>query len=222
MPDWLYHTLRFLHPFGMFLAFAAAPIALGSTKGGRRHVRAGQVFAAGMTLGAVAGIGLSLNHSPPAYALLYFGFITLFYVASGYLAPRIGRGSVDDYRWDRAATALGVAASVAMIWYGLLEFTARALIGGDVIYGGIGLAVGVNHARWRGPADPSRWRVEHLTSLTAAYQVVWYFVFALYIPVLPRAAQVLLPASVGVAAILWMRRRFGNTRSTVSLEALAS
>jgi hypothetical protein len=221
MPDWLYHTLRFLHPFGMFLAFAAAPIALGSTKGGRHHVLAGKVFAGGMVLGAVAGILMSLNHSPPAYSLLYFGLITLFYLATGYLAPRIGRGSCTDYRWDRAATALGAAGSVAMIWHGLLEFTPSALIGEGAVFGGIGFTIAASHARWRGPADPSRWRVEHLTSLLAAYQVVWAFIFGLYIRVLPRSAQVLIPAVVGVAAILWTRRRFGEARGTVPVKALA-
>jgi hypothetical protein len=98
---------------------------------------------------------------------------------------------------------------VGLIRNGLLEFTPRALIGEGVIYGGIGLVVAAAHARWRGPAEPSRWRVEHLTSLLAAYTVVWLFVFSLYIRVLPREVQVLGPAIVGVVAILWARRRFG-------------
>lgn len=81
------------------------------------------------------------------------------------------------------------------------------LIEEGVIYGAIGLAVATAHAQWQGPADPSRWRVEHLTSLLAAYTVVWLFVFSLYITVLPPAARVLIPAVVGCAAILWARRR---------------
>jgi hypothetical protein len=212
VPDeWYYHTLRFLHPLGAFLAFAAAGVALLSIKGGRRHVVAGRWFVGGMTLGATAGILLSLRHSPPAYGLLFIGLVTLSFIATGYLAPAIGRGSRRDYRWDRAATVLGVLASVALIWNGLLDFTPRALIEDGVIYGGIGLAVSVAHARWRGPADPSRWRVEHLTSMLAAYTVVWSFIFELYIRVvLPRAAQVLIPSMLGSAAILWARRRFGT------------
>jgi hypothetical protein len=136
--------------------------------------------------------------------------VTLSFVATGYLAPGIGRGSRRDYRWDRAATALGVLASVALIWNGLLDFTPTALIGEGVVYGGIGLAVAAAHARWRGPAEPSGWRVEHLTSLLAAYTVVWLFVFSLYIQVLPMTARVLIPATAGSAAILWARRRFGT------------
>jgi hypothetical protein len=209
--DWYYHTLRFLHPLGAFTAFVAATVALLSVKGGRRHIVAGRWFLGGMTLGATAGILMSLRHSPPPYGLLFIGLMTLSFIATGYLAPGIGRGSGQGYRWDRAATVLGVLASVALIWNGLLDFTPRALIEDGVIYGGIGLAVSAAHARWRGPADPSRWRVEHLTSMLAAYMIVWSFIFELYIRVvLPRAAQVLIPSIVGSAAILWTRRRFGT------------
>ena len=212
MSDELYHSvLRFLHPLGAFTAFVAATVALVSVKGGRRHIVAGRWFLGGMTLGATAGILMSLRHSPPVYGLLFIGLVTLSFIATGYLAPGIGRGSGRDYRWDRAATVLGVLASVALIWNGLLDFTPRALIEDGVIYGGIGLAVSAAHARWRGPADPSRWRVEHLTSMLAAYMIVWSFIFELYIRVvLPRAAQVLIPSIVGSAAILWARRRFGT------------
>jgi len=211
MPDdWYYHTLRFLHPLGAFTAFVAATVALLSVKGGRRHIVAGRWFVGGMTLGATAGILMSLRHSPPSWGLLFLGLVTLSFIATGYLAPAVGRGSRRDYRRDRAATVLGVLASVALIWNGLLDFTPRALIEDGVIYGGIGLAVSTAHARWRGPADPSRWRVEHLTSMLAGYTVVWSFIFELYIRVvLPRAAQVLIPSIVGSAGILWARRRFG-------------
>jgi hypothetical protein len=164
-----------------------------------------------MALGATAGILMSLRHSPLPFGLLFLGLVTLSFIATGYLAPGIGRGSGRDYRWDRAATVLGVLASVALIWNGLLDFTPRALIEDGVIYGGIGLAVSAAHARWRGPADPSRWRVEHLTSMLAAYTVVWSFIFELYIRVvLPRPAQVLIPSIVGSAGILWARGRFGT------------
>ena len=221
MPDELYHSvLRFLHPLGAFTAFVAATVALLSVKGGRRHIVAGRWSVGGMTLGATVGILMSLRHSPPPWGLLFIGPMTLSFIATGYLAPGIGRGSRRDYRWDRAATGLGVLASVALIWNGLLDFTPRALIEDGVIYGGIGLAVSGAHARWRGPADPSRWRVEHLTSMLAAYTVVWSFIFELYIRVvLPRAAQVLIPSIVGSAAILWARRRFGTVAAAREVDA---
>jgi hypothetical protein len=152
-----------------------------------------------MALGPSAGILLSVRHSPPVYDLLFLGRITLFFTATGYLAPGIGRGSRRDYRWDRAATVVGVLASVALIRNGLLDFTPAALIEEDVVYGAIGLSVAAAHARWRGPADPTRWRVEHLTSLLAAYLIVWYFVFALYVEVLPMTARVGARAPAGAA-----------------------
>jgi hypothetical protein len=221
MPDdWYYHTLRFLHPLGTFTAFLAGTVALLSVKGGRRHIVAGRWFVGSMTLGATAGILMSLLHSPPPWGLLFIGLVTLSFIATGYLAPGVGRGSGRDYRRDRAATGLGVLASVALIWNGLLDFAPRALIEDGVVYGGIGLAVSAAHARWRGPADPSRWRVEHLTSMLAAYTIVWSFIFELYIRVmLPRAAQVLIPSIVGSAAILWARRRFGTVGAARGVDA---
>jgi len=74
-------------------------------------------------------------------------------------------------------------------------------------FGGLGLAIAVAHARWRGPRDPSRWQVEHLTSLLAAYTVGWSFILALYAG-LQNATGLVVPA-LGVAAILLARRRFG-------------
>jgi len=138
------------------------------------------------------------------------GLVTVFFIATGYLAPRIGRGSRGAYRWDRGLTAVGVLASVGLVYTGLLHTTVTAPVQEGVVLGGLGLWVATAHARWRGPADSARWRMEHLTSLLAAYTVVWAFIFGLYIRVLPEAARVLIPAVLGTVAILWARRRFGG------------
>ena len=116
MSEPYYSTLRFLHPLGAFLGLGAAPLALRFPKGGRRHVLAGRCFVIGMTPGAFAGILLSVRHSPPVYGLLFLGLVTLCFVATGYLAHHIGRGSRGAYRWDRAVTVAGVLASIALIW----------------------------------------------------------------------------------------------------------
>ncbi|MGH7498229.1 MAG: hypothetical protein ACREL3_05190, partial [Gemmatimonadales bacterium] len=95
-----------------------------------------------------------------------------------------------------------------LVYNGLPLTTLRAPVQENVVLGVLGLWVAAAHARWQGPADPSRWRVEHLTSLLGAYTVVWLFVFGLYIRVLPLAVQYLVPVGLGVAAIRWARRRF--------------
>lgn len=210
MDDPLHAVLRVLHPAGALVAFAAAPLALLALKGGRRHILAGRCFALGMVLGTTAGLLLSVLDA--VLDLFLLGLVALFFTGTGYLAPRVGRGSRGGYRWDRALTALGLLASLGLVCDGLLRTTLRAPVQENVVLGGLGLWVVAAHARWRGPADPSRWRVEHLTSLLAAYTVVWLFIFGLYIRVLPLGVQFLIPVGLGVAAIVWARRRFGESR----------
>jgi hypothetical protein len=208
MDDALYRVLRVLHPLGAFLAFAAAPVALVAIKGGWRHILAGRCFALGMGLGATAGILLSVMDE--ALDLFPLGILALFFTGTGYLAPRVGRGSRVVYRWDRALTAVGLLASLGLVWFGVLHTTRTAPIQEGVVMGGLGVWVAAAHFRWRGPADPSRWRLEHLTSFLASYTVVWLFVFGLYIRALPPAPRLLIPVGIGVAAILWARRRFAE------------
>jgi hypothetical protein len=206
-----FHTvLRVVHGGGGGLAFAVAPLALLTIKGSRRHILAGQCFIGVLGTGVTAGILLSVLRPQLQLTLLLLGLVTVFFIATGYLAPRIGRGSRGAYRWDQGLTAVGVLASVGLVYTGLLHTTVTAPVQEGVVFGGLGLWVATAHARWRGPADPARWRVEHLTSRLAAYTVVWAFIFGLYIRVLPEAARVLIPAGLGTVAMLWARRRFGG------------
>jgi hypothetical protein len=196
--------LRILHVGGGWLAFVAAPIALSALKGARRHVLAGRWFLVALTLGIAAGLVLAVIDD--ATGLLFFGLLMLFLLGSGYLAPRIGRGSRRWYRWDRALTAVGVLGSLGLI---AASLNARVLPWDDLALGGVGLGIALAHARWRGPRDPTRWQLEHLTSLLAAYTVVWSFILALYVSWLPQAIRLVVPV-LGVVAIFWARRRFGR------------
>jgi hypothetical protein len=157
-----------------------------------------------LTTGITAG--LVLASIGRVVGLFLFGLVMLFLLGTGYLAPRIARGSARSYRWDRALTAVGFLASVALIGDGLSE---SVLPWSNIAFGGLGLGIAVAHAPWRGPRDPSRWRVEHLTSLLAAYAVAWNFILALYVSALPPAARLVIPV-LGVIAIVWARRRFGH------------
>ncbi len=209
MPEWLYVTLRFLHPGGWLVAFVAAPVALLSGKGGRRHILAGRVSALGMATGATAGILLALIRTDgPVISLALMGFLAAFFITTGYLAPRIARGSRTGYRWDRALTVVGILASLGLIGYDVPRMTLKAPLQDGVVVGGVGLWIAVAHWRWRGAADLARWRVEHLTSFLGAYLILWWFVFWLYIQVLPRVAQTLIPGTLGIAGLAWARGRF--------------
>ena len=210
MSDSLHAVLRTLHMTGAFLAFAAAPVALLAIKGGRRHVVAGRVFVAGMCL--LVPMGLTVD--PPDLAAVLTGIQLLFFVGTGYLAPRIARGSRAGRRWDRALTAAGALASVGQLAVLAVRLQPDARVLEYLIDGVLGLAVAVPHWRWRGALEPARWRVEHLTSLLAAYTIAWLFICVLYgDAIAPLSVRLLAPALLGGAGILWARMRFGGQAS---------
>jgi hypothetical protein len=198
----LYTTiLQALHVGGGWLAFGAAPLTLLVRKGSRPHVGAGRCFVAALVVGITAGLILAtIDH---ASGLFYFGLLTLFLLGTGYLAPRIARGSLSSYRWDRALTAVGAIGSLGLIHAGLSGETATWE---GLSFGGLGLSIAIAHSRWRGPSDPSRWQLEHLTSLLAAYTIGWSFILALYAG-LQHVTGLVVPV-LGVGGILWARRRF--------------
>jgi hypothetical protein len=194
--------LQGVHVGGGWLAFGAAPLALLAVKGSRRHILAGRCFVLAMTPGIATGLTLATLDG--AVGLFFFGLLALFLLGTGYLAPRIGRGSRSCYWWDRALTVVGMIGSLGLIRDAWLGNTARWE---GLSFGGLGLAIAVAHACWRGPRDRSRWRVEHLTSLLGAYTIGWSFILALYAG-LQTATGLVVPV-LGVAAILWARRHFG-------------
>jgi hypothetical protein len=208
MVEPFYTVFRILHIGGGWVAFIAAPLALLAVKGSRHHILAGRCFALGLGVGATAGVLLAAIRPDPDYGLLFLGLGTLFAVGTGYLAPQIGRGSRPAYRWDRLLTAVGALACISLIVHGLTSTPFGVSFQEGALYGTLGLWLAGAHARWRGPSDPARWQVEHLTSVLAAYTVVWLFITFLYITVLPQTARVLIPAALGTMAILWARRRF--------------
>jgi hypothetical protein len=210
VPEWLYVTLRFLHPGGWLVAFLAVPVALLSEKGARRHILAGRVAAVGMATGATAGILLALiRDDGPVVELALMGFLAAFFITSGYLTPRIVHGSPTGYRWDRGLTVVGILASIGLIAFDLPRVKLEAPLQDGVVVGALGLWIAIGHWRWRGAKDPVRWRVEHLSSFLGAYLILWWFVFWLYLRMLPRPLQTLIPGTIGVAGLLWARRRFG-------------
>lgn len=208
MVEPFYRVCRVLHVGGGWLAFAAGSLAVAAVKGGRRHILAGRCYAVSMTIGVTAGILLSVFRTDLQITLLFQGIVTLAFLGTGYLAPRIGRQSRGSYRWDRVLTTVGLLASLGLLRQGLLHLTPREPVQFGVVMGAFGLWVTGSHAWWRVPAQLSRWRVEHLTSFLAAYTVSWSFIIGLYIEVLPRPARVLIPAAGGVLGIWWARRRF--------------
>ena len=179
-----------LHMGGDWLAFAVAPVVLLARKGGHRHIIYGRCFLVAFTVGIIAGLLLAAIRSEPVIGLLLFGLVTLFFLGTGYLAPRIGRGSRVGFLLDRALTFLGALAEYRDDHRGPQGATLHAPLPSDLTFGLFGFAIAGAHARWRGASDLSRWRVEHLTSLLAAYTVSWHFILLQYAEAVPEAARV--------------------------------
>ena len=196
--------LRIVHVGGGWVAFGLGPIALATLKGSRRHVWVGRGFLLGMTSGITAGLALAVIDRAPD--LFLFGLLALFLLGTGYLAPRIGRGSSRAYRWDRALTGVGAFGVLGWIVHGLADgMPPRS----DLAVAGLGLGIVLSHALWRGPRDPLRWQGEHLTSLLGAYTILWNFILALYLPALSKAIGPAVPV-LSLIAIVWARRRLGR------------
>ncbi|HSE66535.1 MAG TPA: hypothetical protein VLB12_06095 [Gemmatimonadales bacterium] len=209
MTEPYYTILRALHMGGAWLAFAVAPVVLLARKGGHRHIIYGRCFLVAFTVGIFAGLLLAAIRSEPVIGLLLFGLVTLFFLGTGYLAPRIRQGSRVGFPLDRALTVLGALASIGMITEGLQVATLTAPLPSDLTFGLFGLAIAGGHATWRGASDPSRWRVEHLTSLLAAYTVSWHFILLQYAEAVPEAARGAVPI-LGLPIILWVRKQVGQ------------
>jgi hypothetical protein len=204
MSDSLHAILRSLHMTGALLAFAGAPLALLAVKGSRRHVVAGRAFVGGMAL--LVPMGLTVD--PPDLGAILTGIQLLFFVGTGFLAPRVARGSRSGRRWDRGLTAVGMLASVGQLVVLAARFEPRARMLEYLVDGTLGLAVAGLHWRWRGASEPARWRTEHLTSLLAAYTIAWLFICVLYGEPVHLGIRLLAPGLLGGAGIAWARRRF--------------
>jgi hypothetical protein len=119
MTEPYYTALRALHMGGGWLAFAVAPVVLLARKGGHRHIMYGRCFLVAFTVGIIAGLLLAAIRSEPVIGLLLFGLVTLFFLGTGYLAPRIRRGSRMGFSLRPCSHILGALASIGMITEGL-------------------------------------------------------------------------------------------------------
>ena len=123
MADLVRAVLRVLHMVGGFLAFAVAPLALLAVMGGGRHLLAGRFFTIGMGMATVSAVLLSVIRPQPF--LFFLGLLGLFFTATGYLAPRIGRGSRPAYQWDRVLTVVGGISSLGLVGDSLVHSTRK-------------------------------------------------------------------------------------------------
>lgn len=184
-----------LHIAAGTVALGAGVVALVTTKGGRRHRRAGRVFVYAMAV--VVGTVLPLVVLAPTSFRI---FLTLVAIFSGYLAfsgyrvlgrkrPADGAAPVD---W--AAAGLVVVASAALGGWGLLRLAGGTTFGVVlVVFGAIGLGFGGTDLRtFRGGDGVGDWMVTHLQRMVAAF-----------IATVSAVSAVNLTGPLGVVAWLW-------------------
>ena len=71
-------------------------------------------------MGMAAASAILLSVMRPQLFLFLLGLLSVSFIGTGYLAPRIGRGSQSGYRWDRVLTVLGGMASLGLVGDGLV------------------------------------------------------------------------------------------------------
>ncbi len=220
------HLLLGIHILAGSCAFIAAPIALITAKGGKRHRTAGKFFFWSMALVALSAVILAI-----ARPILFLALVAVFsfYAAfSGYRVlyrkqPLAGRGPKPI---DWIAALFTFAASLALFFFG--TFTHVGSLGklGPTagIFGIIGMAISGGDLRqfFKPPADKNFWWFNHMFNMIGSYiAAVTAFSAVVIGPHLGQTPIVWFwPSAVGVPLMmLWGRsyhRKFAARRAPVA------
>lgn len=206
-------TVLRLHIAAGVAALLAGAVALGTTKGGLWHRRAGRTFVAAMAV--VVGTVLPLLALDPTANRI---FLTLVAVFSGYLAfsgyrsvrradPE-GRPTVADW----AGVALVAGACLPLGGWGVLR-----VVGGDpfgivlAVFGGIGLGFGGVDARaLHRDREAAPRIVTHLTRMLGALIATVTAVSAVNLTMVPPVVAWLWPTVLGTPLIAYYANRYGD------------
>lgn len=113
-PWWLFaaaNLILFLHIAGGSVGIVSGTVALLSRKGGRLHRIAGTVFFVSMLIMATIGAGVSPFLPVPEMANVVAGIMTLYLIATSWVAIRRKDGSIGRFEKGSLAVALGVLAA---------------------------------------------------------------------------------------------------------------
>ncbi len=208
-------TLR-VHVAAGVVALLAGGVALATTKGGRRHRRAGRVFVGSMAV--VVGTVFPLLALDPTTDRIFLALVAVF---SGYLAFSGYRVLSRKRPTDEAGAADWVgAAGVILACLALGGWGVNRVLGGDTFgvvmaaFGTIGLAFGAVDVRTFRADDPGEeWTVVHLTRMLGALIATVTAVSAVNlaaVPWVPEAVAWLWPTAVGVPLIAYWANEYGR------------
>lgn len=158
----MFQTILFLHILAGVAALAAAGVAVGSSKGGPQHRRAGNIYTLAMLFTGFSALVLAVVHLNPF--LFAVGIFSLYLVFTGWRAAMVRDGR--PRRLDHAGGAVMALAGLGMLGWG-----ANGLLAGPgakpvtlVAFGSIGLTMALADWRdWsRGPINGKARIARHL------------------------------------------------------------
>ena len=199
-------------------AFALAPLALITAKGGKAHRRWGKIYFWAMAFVTVTALVMALYRPVLFLALVaVFSFYTAFvgYRVLGQKAAYKGERVVRPLDWFAAGTTF--VASAALAGLGFLKPEAVQNLGiPSIVFGCVGMWIAGSTA-WRfthRPKEKMFWWYAHLAGMLGSYIAAWTAFSVTTIGPLLHGAWWLwvLPTAVGVPAILltqaYYRRKF--------------
>lgn len=189
-------------------ALLAGAVALVTTKGGPRHVRAGRLYV--LAMGVVVVAALPLAAAIDNWFLLAVAVFSGYLVFAGYrvLAGRGADGGAVDLGGHAAMILAGVAMALAGAWgtvAGTVDLGPVLVVFGLI---GAGLAVReLRHLR-SPPDDRMAWFFRHLGLMSGGYIATVTAAVTVNLTTLPPLARWLGPTAVGVPVIVYTARRY--------------
>ncbi|MFC3959308.1 hypothetical protein [Halovivax cerinus] len=190
LEDW---TL-WLHIAAGAIAVLAGVVALGTTKGGRRHRRVGRLFVYSMGVVVITVVGLAaIAPTRRRVVLTLVAIFSGYFAFSGYRVLARKRPTTDAAAPDRIATGTVFVACLGLALWGLRQYIAGTTFGiVMVVFGAIGVVFTVLDAREFRRDGATEWRVTHLQRMIAAF-----------IATVSAVSAVNLTPVIGIAAWLW-------------------
>lgn len=201
------NAILILHILAGFLALAMAGTAIGSTKGGNWHRRAGNVYVLSML--AVTLTTFALVAIQPNLFLFVIGIFSFYLVFTGWRAAMLRDGRP---RWPDHLGGLAMAGTgLFMMGLGL-----GGLTGGDgaqpiilLVFGSIGLTMALSDWRdWRaGPVTGKARIARHLTRMLAGTIATITAAVVVNFNFLPALVTWLGPTALITPVIFWWNAR---------------
>ncbi|MBC9987634.1 MULTISPECIES: hypothetical protein [unclassified Haloferax] len=201
-----------VHILAGFAALFAGFGAIVTTKGGRRHRRAGRIYVAGMTVVAVTSLALfALAPTRGRTFLALVAVFSYYFVFSGDRVLSRKRPTDGPEPLDWVAVGLLTAAGVGLLAMGALRFLA-----GDgfaavmLVFGAAGTGFGVRDlVTFRRERAASReWFFEHIGRMGGGYIATVTAFSSVNFDFLPTVAAWLWPTVVGTPLIVAAIRKY--------------